>query len=715
VLERWTRAVLRLRLLVLGCWFALLVVGLYSATQLPDLASNSFAVPGSDSERARSLLEHEFGERPDGTFVVVFSVPSTSDSVLRATLARRLARAARAVPTGRAGPLREGGGILYGDISTALDLQRAKRWTDDVRRDLRTDPGPSALVTGQPAIQHDIDPIFASDLRRGEAIAVPLALLVLVAALGLSPAVTIPFVFAACTISATLTAVYVIAHSVAMTSYVANLVELIGLGLAVDYSLLVVHRFREELGRPTSTDDAVVRTMATAGRTVVFSGTAVAIGLATLVLMPVPFIRSMGVGGLLIPLASIAAAVTLQPALLSLYGARGTRRVAVWGRLVGGAAPDLEHGAWARLARTIMRRPVLFLVAGTALLAFAAAPAVVLELTPGSLSAIPGSPEAMRGVRLLQQGIGAGAVAPTHIVVDSGRLRGTLNGPPRAAIDRLADELFRDREVAVVASGSRLPYVDSSGRYAQVIVAGRHEYGAAESRRFVERLRSELIPRARFPAGTTVVAGGAPPQGTDFLDRAYGAFPWLVLAVLLLTGTILLRAFRSIVLPVKAILLNLLSVAAVYGLLVIVFQWGVGADLFGLHSGEVEAWVPIFLFATLFGLSMDYEVFLVMRMREAWDGVPDNARAVAHGLERTGRIVTAAALIMVAAFSGFVAGEIGGLQQLGVGLALGVLLDATLVRMVLLPSLMAVLGRYNWWLPAPIARLVRVTPSRLVP
>ena len=715
MLERWTRAVLRLRLLVLGCWLAVLVGGVYSATQLPALASNSFAVPGSDSEQARSLLEGEFGERPDGTFVVVFSVPSTSDPVLRATLRQRLARASRAVPTGRPGPLRKGGGILYGDIGTALDLQQAKQYTDEVRRVLRADPGPRAFVTGQPAIQHDVDPIFASDLRRGEAIALPLALLVLVGALGLSAAVTIPFVFAACTISATLTAVYLIAHSVAMTSYVANLVELIGLGLAIDYSLLVVHRFREELARPTSTDDAVVRTMATAGRTVVFSGTAVAIGLATLVFLPVPFIRSMGIGGLLIPLASIGAAVSLQPALLSLYGERGMRRLAVRGRLVGGGAPDVDRGAWAGLARTIMRRPVLYLVAGTALLLATAAPALSLALTPGSLSAIPSSPEAMRGVRLLQDGIGAGAVAPTHVVVDAGRARGTFGGPARAAIDRLAEELVHDSEVAVVASGSRPPYVDASGRYARVIIAGRHEYGAANTRRFVDRLRSELIPRAGFPVGVAVVAGGAPPQGVDFLDRAYGAFPWLVLAVLLLTGAILLRAFRSLVLPVKAVLLNLLSVAAVYGLLVVVFQWGVGADLLGLHSGEVEAWVPVFLFATLFGLSMDYEVFLVMRIRESWDATRDNTLAVAHGLERTGRIVTAAALIMVAAFSGFVAGEIGGLQQLGVGLALGVLLDATLVRMVLLPSAMAVLGRYNWWLPGPVARLVRVAPSRLGP
>jgi putative drug exporter of the RND superfamily len=711
VLERWTRAVLRFRFLVLACWLALLAGGIYAATQLPELASNSFAVPGTSSERTRTILERNFGERPEGTFVVVFSVPHPGDRVMQRELRRRLARAAGSVPTGHAGPLRDGAGILFGEIESTLDLQEAKGYTDDLRVALRElEPDPPAYVTGQPAIQHDLDPVFTSDLRRGEAIAVPLALLVLVGALGISLAVTIPFLFAACTISATLAVVYVLAHSIAMTSYVTNLVELIGLGLAIDYSLLIVHRFREELERTKTTEDALVRTMATAGRTVVFSGTAVAIGLALLLLMPVPFVRSMGIGGLLIPLVSIAAAVTLQPVLLSLYGPRGVRRVARTRRAEPG---DVENSFWARLARAIMRRRGAVLALGTALLLAAALPVFWLELTPGSLSGIPGSSEAMRGVQALSDGIGRGAVAPAQVVVDAGRAGGAHGGRTRGAIDRLADELFHEREVAVVASGSRPPYVDRTGRYARVVVAGRHEYGAPESRRFVRRLRSELVPAAGFPPGVTVDTGGAPPQGVDFVGRVYGVFPWLVLAVSVVTAGILLRAFRSLLLPLKAVLLNLLSVAAVYGLLVVVFQWGVGADLFGVHTGEIEAWVPIFLFATLFGLSMDYEVFLVTRMRESWDCAPDNARAVAHGLERTGRVVTAAALIMVAAFAGFVAGEIAGLQQLGLGLALGVLLDATLVRMALLPSLMTVLGRFNWWLPPRVARLALVEPSPL--
>ena len=709
MLERWTRFVLRFRFAVLACWLVVLVTGVWSSSQLPALLVNSFAVPGTDSDRARAILADSFDERDEGAFTVVFQVRRTSDKALRARLAHRLERGARAVPTGRAGTLQAGGGILYGNVETTLALSDAKRHTTDLRRALTDPGGPAALVTGQPAIQHDLDPIFASDLRRGEAIALPAALLVLLAVLGLSLAVAIPFVFAACTIAGAMAAVYGIAHVLSVATYVTNLVVLIGLGLAIDYSLLVVYRFREELGRGLPAEDAILRTMATAGRAVVFSGLAVATGLATLVLVPVPFVRSLGIGGLLIPLVSIAAALTLQPALLSLLERHALR--------LGGTASgrrDVERGIWARLARAVMRRPAGYLAAGSAVLLAAAAPVLYLELTPASVTGFPSSPASVRGYELLRERVGPGAITPIQMLVDAGAPERARRPETRAAIDRLADDLFHDPEVYLVASGPRAPYVDRSSRYARVIVVGRHEYGDGATRSLVDRLRDRLVPEAHFPAGVHVYAGGAPAQGADFLERIYGTFPWLILAVLVLTYGVLLRAFRSLLLPLKAVLLNLLSVAAAYGLLVVVFRWGVGADALRLyHLDQVDGWVPIFLFATLFGLSMDYEVFMVMRMREAWDDVPDNARAVAHGLERTGGVVTAAALIMVAAFSGFVAGRVAGLQEFGVGLALAVLIDVTVVRAILVPSLMAVLGRYNWWLPASIARLARVTPSPL--
>jgi RND superfamily putative drug exporter len=283
-----------------------------------------------------------------------------------------------------------------------------------------------------------------------------------------------------------------------------------------------------------------------------------------------------------------------------------------------------------------------------------------------------------------------------------------------AALERLVGELRRDPEVSFVQSGKGPRYVDESGRYLQLIVAGKHEYGDEPSQDFVHRLRDRLIPAAHFPPDVRVLAGGGPPQGVDFLTRSYDTFPWLVLAVLVLTYLLLMRAFRSVLLPLKAVLLNLLSVGASYGMLVVFFRWGFGDALAGLYQfPQIEGWIPIFLFAMLFGLSMDYEVFLVSRMRETWDEERDNVRAVSYGLERTGTIVTAAAIVMVAAFSGFVAGRVVGLQQFGIGLAVAIFVDATIVRALLVPSLMAWFGRWNWWLPSPLARAVRVQQSPL--
>jgi putative drug exporter of the RND superfamily len=700
--ELWTRGVLRFRVPVLLCWLAVVAAGVVAATRLTPLLSNSFTVPGTDSERARTILARDFGERTDGVFTVVFAGGGN-----RAALQRRLEAAARVVPTGHTNGVIVQGGIAWGDVDTTLDLQHAKGFTDDLRRTLSG--GPRALVTGQPAIQHDLDPILSSDLRRGEAIAVPAALLVLLAVLGISFVALVPLVFAAATVFATLAVVYGLAHEMLMVSYVTNLVALIGVGLAVDYSLLVVSRFREELERPGSVDDAVVRTMSTAGRAALFSGASVAIGLSLLVVMPVPFIRSLGVGGLLVPLAAIAATLTLQPALLSVLGRTGARRAPVARVLrdrLGIHVPvlpgsvDVESGFWARLSRAIMRRPRIVLAVVGAVVIGGAVPAAFLHVTPGSLAALPQGPESVRALALLRDSAGAGAISPTEIVVDSGRRGGARTAAMRAAVLRLAHELTNDREVFLVAIGRTRPFVDFSGRDVRVIANGRHEYGDPREQSFVHRLRGRLVDAARFPAGARVYVGGGPAQGVDYLSRSYGLFPWLVLGVLVLTYVVLLRAFRSVVLPLKAFVLNVLSVASTDGGLVVLFRWGVGADAFGLRRvPQIEGWIPIFLFAMLFGLSMDYEVFLVTRMRESWDHLHDNARAVAHGLERTGRVVTAAAIIMVAAFSGFIAGSVAGLQEFGAGLALAVLLDATIVRALLVPSLMAVFGRWNWWLP----------------
>jgi uncharacterized membrane protein YdfJ with MMPL/SSD domain len=713
-LERWTRLMVRNRWLVVAIWLVVLLAGGYSSGKLSDLLSNTFTMPGTDSERARTILKEHYGDRSDGSFTVVFRVPSSHDASLHNRLQVAMSQAAKHVPTGRPRPLVSGGGhILYGDIVSTLSIADAKGYTDDILRALPRGNGVTPYVTGQAAIQHDLDPIFNEDLKKGELfIAIPIALLILLVVFGLSWAVTIPLLFAACTIFGTLGAVYLFAHFTTMATYVTNLVQLIGLGIAVDYSLLIVYRFREELHRHDSKDEAIVQTMATAGRAVLFSGATVAIGLALLLFMPSPFMRSMGIGGFLIPLVSIAAAVTLQPALLSLYGRRGVRRAAFVRRVRDSG----RRGFWERLAAAIMRRPLAFLTGGAALLVAIAIPVFALELTPGSAQGIPKHPQAVRGFDLLKRAVGAGALSPTQIVVDSGRPGGVVAESVQSSIYGLVSNVSRDPEVRFVRYAPQRPWLDPSARYAQIVVAGKHEYGEEPAQSFVHRLRNDIIPAAHWPAGVRVLAGGGPPQGVDFIDRSYAVFPWLVLAVLVLTYLLLMRAFRSIILPLKAVFLNLLSVAASYGALVIVFKWGLGSDLWGLYQfQQVEAWIPIFLFAMLFGLSMDYEVFLVTRMREAWDETKDNARAVGLGLERTGRIVTAAAIVMVAAFSGFIAGRVVGLQEFGFGLAVAIFVDATIVRALLVPSLMALFGRYNWWLPERIARLARVKPSPLEP
>jgi RND superfamily putative drug exporter len=725
-MERLTRLMIRFRWAVVTVWLAVLLAGGFASTKLSGLLANSFTVPGTDSERVRTVLSRDFGDRSDGSFTVVFQLQGrgANDPRIGEALQTRLDRAASVVPTGHAAELRIGGPrLLYGDVRSTLTLSDAKGYADDLLKALGTPEGAHTYVTGAAAIQAGLDPIFNSDLARGESIALPIALLVLLAVFGLSWAITIPFLFAGSTIMGTLGIVYLLAHELTTATYVTNLVQLIGLGIAIDYSLLIVYRFREELERPGSVDDAIVRTMATAGRAVIFSGATVAIGLALLIAMPIPFMRSMGVGGFLIPLVSVVAASTLQPALLSLYGRRGTKRLHVaefvrerfhvpLPRFRG--TTDPEQGFWARLARSIMRRPVFFLVGGSALLLAAAVPVFALQLTPGSVHGIPRYPQAVRGFDLLSNAVGPGVVSPSQVLVDAGPGGNVLAPQTQQEIGRFIRRTQSDPEVAHVFYAPSGRFVDPSHRYAQVIVAGRHEYGDEPSQRFVKRLRSDIIPSVQWPRGVIARAGGGPPQGVDFLQRSYGVFPWLVLGVLVLTYFLLLRAFRSVILPLKAVILNLLSVAAAYGMLVIVFRWGAGENVAGLYQfPQVEGWIPIFLFAMLFGLSMDYEVFLVSRMREVWDEHHDNERAVAEGLERTGRIVSAAAIIMVAAFSGFVAGRVLGLQEFGVGLAVAIFIDATIVRALLVPSLMALFGRWNWWLPARVARVFRVRPSPL--
>ena len=716
-MERLTRAMIRYRWAVVAGWAVALVVSFMAMSGLSALLTNRFSIPGSDTERAEQVLKNDFGQRSDGSFQIVFQagsgVPASSVEPAAAAAAKR---AAAVVPTGKLVAVQEvSDSIVEAIITSKLEPADAKGYTDDVRDAVGSIPNAKTYVTGAAAITADTDKVFAHDAKVGEFYtAIPIAFLILLFVFG-SLAVLLPLIFAAAAIPVTLAIIWIFANFMELSTYLQNLVMLIGLGIAIDYSLFIVYRYREERRAGRAKEDAIVRTMQTAGRAVVFSGTAVAIGLAVMLAMPLPFMRGFGIGGLFIPLVSVVCALTLLPALLYLAVDKldGIRLVPL--RVIE-RRTDEENNMWGRLARLIMHRPLPIALATTAVLIAVALPVLSLQVGPGTNKGVPQDLESVRGLNILAAEQGEGAIAPTEVIVDTHRPGGVRSPDVQAAVQRLVERLDRDPEVrGVTGSESTSPYVDATGRYLHMQITGAHEYGSPQAMDFVRRFRDRIVPAAGFPQNVSVYAGGGPGSSVDVIDTAYGAFPWLVLAVLVLTYFLLLRAFRSLLLPLKAIVLNLLSISAAYGLLVVVFKWG-GGDALGLQSfDQIEFWIPIFLFAMLFGLSMDYEVFLVSRMREEWDGGRPNAEAVASGLAKTGRLVTAAGLIMFAAFMGFVVGEILGLQQFGFGLAAAILLDVSIIRALLVPSAMELFGRWNWWLPTNVARVFRVKPSPLAP
>jgi RND superfamily putative drug exporter len=716
-MARWTLAVIRHRKAIIAAWIALFVVGGAAAANLGDLLSNRFSVPGSDAERGLDLLKDHMNERSDGAFTLV--VQGQGGPADRAAVAAAAQRGARAIEGGRAGAIqRASPTVAYVQISTPLENEDASKETPKIRDAIGSVPGARTYLTGYPALNHDTQPIYNDDLTRGESIAVPVAILVMAFMFGTVGGIVVPLVFALVSIPTTLGLVWIFAHTMDMAIYVTNIVTLIGFAIAIDYSMLVVFRYREELALRDDPRDALVKTMTTAGRATLFSGLTVAVGLGLLIFMPVPFMRSMGVGGVLVPIVSIAASATFLPALLSVMG-RGVNRWRVVPRRVleRRAAQDVT-GGWHSFAMAIMRRPYLWGGLAAAVLVCLALAATDLHLTGGDNRGIPITTEAARGLKIMEATLGPGALAPQQVVIDTHRPNGAYEPAAVAAQRRLVALLRRDPEVEpdTVLAPALVPrsvarqanLVDDQGRVAQVRAAGRSDAGEDPAVDLVHRIRDRYLPAAGFPASADVLLTGAPAFGVDFIDKSYSAFPWLVLAVLVISYLLLLRAFRSVFLPLKAVIMNLLSVAATYGLLTLAFQHGWG-EVIGLQSSpQIESWIPIFLFAMLFGLSMDYEVFLLSRMREEWDKRHDNEHAVAYGLEHTGRIITACAIIMIAAFSGFTFGSFVGLQEFGLGLSAAILLDATLVRAVLVPAVMKIMGEWNWYLPARVRRALRV-------
>ena len=694
-MANWTKAIIKHRLAVLATWLILIVIGGFSAGNLNQHLTTSLTVPNSDSAKAEEILLTNFGENLEGSFTIFYKFKEASDPEI-ADYKLKISEAVAEIPTARITQIRAISGVLFASVTTNYSLIEAAKYTDELRQSLVKQGLSEAMVTGPPAINSDVSPVLDQDLRRGQLIAITLALLFLLLVLGLSWAVLIPFIFAAATISLSISLIYLIAQQFLMVLYLPNIVELIGLGLAIDYSLLILYRFRRELNanEDAEVSSAIERTMQSAGRTVMTSSLTVAFGLATLLLLPIPFMRSLGIAGLIVPLASLLAALTLQPALLSYFGKHLAAPVKFAGLL---AKKNLQNNAWAKIAGFSIKWPKRVFAISFASLLLLGSGAFWLQLTPSAITALPQNLESAKALSLVTSSAGPGVITPAVIMVDFGKPGLATSASTTAARKALTAKLSKDPEIFIVATDVTPTFVDATGQFMRIFVIGRHSLGAPETSDLVDRIRANYLKNNDFPAGTKFYLGGPPAQGADLVDRITTYFPWLLGLGLLLTYLLLMRAFRSIWLPLKAIALGLISVSVAISAIVLVFRYSVGSSLVGTYQiDQVEVWALVFLLVVLFGISMDYEVFIVSRMREAIDRGATNEEAIVEGMANTGGVVTAAALIFVAAVSGLVGGHFLGLQQIGVGLAVGVFIDATLIRGFLLPSAMVLLGKYNW-------------------
>jgi RND superfamily putative drug exporter len=709
VLESWTYRLLRHRAPIVATWLLISVLGLLAAANLNQYLTSSLTVPGSQSEKANILLAENFGENTEGTFTVVYKYTNATDEQL-AALKRSIEEASAVIPGAHIGAQKSLIGTLYTNVTTPYSLVDAAAYTTQLREALVQAGLNGAYVTGPPAIEKDVTPVLARDLERGQIVAVVIALLLLILLLGFTWAVFIPLIFATASISLALGIIYLISQHFLMVLYVPNIVELIGLGLAIDYSLLMVHRYRRELLDNLDQDLALVHTMQTAGRTVVLSGITVSVALSTLLLVPVPFVRSLGIAGVLVPLVSVLAALTLQPVLLSLLG----HRVFSGGYKGVMGKKDPLMGLWAQLARWVIPRAKSVFTFSLIALLLAASLVFKLELTPSSLTAIPSNLESGAVLKEITNKIGPGVITPHEIVIDLGAPKLATSTPVDSARLALAGSISMMPEVFMVASGKESQYVDSTGQFIRLYIVGKDAIGDKKTRELVIKIRAQISSATGFPSGTKLYLGGTPAQGVDLIDAIVSSMPWIILIVLLVAFLLLARAFRSIILPIKAILMDLISISISFAVLVVVFKFGFASHLLGTYQlDQIEAWVIIFMFAVLFGLSMDYELFLVSRMREAKDAGATNKDAIIDGIANTSGVVSGAAIILVGALSGFVFGHFAGLQELGIGLAVGIIIDATIIRGLLLPSSMVLLGRWNWWLPQGLADLLKVKASPL--
>jgi RND superfamily putative drug exporter len=680
VLRRLAHGVSRRRWTVVALWLVLLAAcGWFALHQTDRLTGGGWDVPGSGSMRVANELDRFPGVTPPAFTVFV------EDSAGPQAGLRRAVRIVAHDPKVRAGtPVVLGGGkaallplAFAGSGSQAIDE------ATKLRRALVDE---HTKVLGEPAVWSNFQEVAKAQLARGEEFGFPLILLILLAAFGTVVAAVAPLVLGFAAVIVSGAAIYWLSHVTALSVYVTNMASMIGIGVAVDYSLFVVSRYRGELAEGVEPEEALARALASSGTAVVFSGATVAASLAGLFVLGVNGIRSLAIGAIVVVSMAVLAAVTLLPALLALVGTRVDRLRL---RLPWTAGGEAGGPFWVAWARRVMRRPWPFLLAGVAVMLVLASPLLGMQTFNRGLNELPAGSEVRAATERAMALAGPGFASPVHVLV---------RGDAAAVARRIA-------AVPGVVSVSP-PARSSDGRLWLVDAHVAAQAESSPARRIVAGIRAA--------AGPGALLGGSTVFDQDVEHAIVGGLWKILVFILGASYLVLLFLLRSVVLPLKAVLMNLLSVGAAYGVLVAVFQWG-WLDWTGYRSpGYVDTIVPALVLAVTFGLSMDYEVFLLTRIRERWLVHRDNERAVAEGLVRSARTITSAAAIMVAVFASFAASGSPALKELGVGLGVAILLDATLVRLVIVPAAMRLLGGWNWWLPG--RRLsARPTPPARVP
>jgi RND superfamily putative drug exporter len=735
--ERLGRWAARRRWWVVGAWVLLLIAAVPLATQAGSaLRAGGFIRQDLESARAKQLLHDEIGVPEAAVAVVFHSDTLTAGDPRFETAAAAAMAAVPAAPyvqsvVSHAVETRQ----VSADGHTAYDIVYLDLSADDsplalpgIRSALVQVPGLDVGLAGGPAFYGDVQSVSESDLRRSELISLPLAALALLLVFGSAVAAALPLAVGGAAVACALAAIFAAASATPMSIFVLNLATLLGLGLGVDYSLLMTSRFREELARrgtgSAAIEDAVGATMATAGRAVFFSGLTVLLGLLGLVLFDFMILRSVGIAGAIVVGFAVLAALTLLPALLTIAAPHLDRFRVRPVRVSTG-----EDGPWARLANRVMDRPIAVLLPTLGVLLLLGIPFLHVRFNAPDSTILPASVPSRQAFDRLTAAFGPGPFAPIVLAI---RTDGPATSPDNVArLYAYSRELEADPRIVRVDSlvdldpritlaQYQLMYASPAGppdRFAQTALASSTHgtlaaftittpYGPndQQGRDLVRDLRAGAAGLAP-PAGLAVLVGGGAADVEDVVAGIGADFPRTAAFILISTYLVLFLLLRSAILPLKALVMNTLSITASFGALVWIFQDGNLSKLLGTQPlGFVETTQPVILFCVLFGLSMDYEVFLLTRMREAWDRTGDNRASVAHGLERSGRIVTSAALIVVVVAGSFAFADIVLIKALGLGIAIAVALDATVVRALLVPATMRLLGRWNWWVPGVIAR-----------